>query len=420
MRAILVIVISATTAIGLCAQERPVLMVSDAEDAALWRGGEASTEHVAEGQQSIRWRFADESNQLRLDDIPHDWSAYNALAFDVYSEKATDSRFWLLLPSENPETEGPDYFSLSLRLDFEGWRHFIFSFDEIGMARTPLGWQAVESFRLHSAWAPDMVVDPEAVVYVDNIRLERYDSTGPRMTDSEFFAARDLERPELAAVREAVDAGDLEAAKSAWAAHLRERRAPRWKEMWFERPEPVSATPALTGQADLATQHIFRWQSNEFFLGEDIDWSQNQMTEGESATIEWNANLNRHGLFSLLSQAYWRTGDEKYAQKLVEMWLDWIEDAPVLLNASGNSPYHWAWETLNTAVRTSGSWPQSLFRTIDSPAWTDEALVTVAKSFAEHAGHLMKHPSHGNWLTAKSTVLYYTGMLFHKFSNATA
>ncbi len=418
MRSILMILIAATTSAALYAQDRPVLMVNDAEDASLWRGGEASTAHVSEGQRSIRWQLADQGNELRLEAIPHDWSGYNALSFDLYSEKATDSRLWLLLPSENPDTEGPDYFSVSLRLDFEGWRHFIFSFDEIGMARTPLGWQAIESLRLHSAWAPDTVVDPEAVVFVDNIKLEQYDSTGPRMTDREFLDALDLERSELAAIREAVEAGDPEAAKLAWAAHLRARHEPRWKEMWFERPEPVPATPAVIGQADLAMQHIFRWQSDEFFLGEDIDWSQNQMTEGESATIEWNANLNRHGLFNILSQAYWRTGDEKYAQKLVEMWLAWIEDAPVLLNASGNSPYHWAWETLNTAVRTSGSWPRSLFRTIDSPAWTDEALVTVTKSFAEHARHLMKHPSHGNWLTAESTGLYYTGVLFPEFAEA--
>ncbi len=400
-----------------CAQGRPSLPISDCDDATAWQGGEPSTQHVTQGEGSIRWELA-ANRELRLADIPHDWSEYNALVFDMYSENATGSPFWLLLPSEDREREGPDYFSLRLTLDYEGWRHYILPFDEIGRARHPLGWHTIELFRLHAAWDPNIQVDPEAVVYVDDIRLERYDDTGPRMSDEEFFGALDLERPELQAVRAAVEAGDLEGAKSAWAEHLRTRETPRWFDMWYGRPEPVPAERANTGTADLALEHRFRWQHETFFLGEDIDWSQNQMTEGESATVEWNARLNRHPMFTALATAYWRTGEERYADKLVELWVDWIEDAPLLLHASGNHPYHWAWETLNTAVRASSAWPSSLFRTIEAPAWTDDALVMVTKSFAEHARHLVKHPTGGNWLTAECTGLYYTGVLFPEYREA--
>ncbi len=399
------------------AQDRPTLMVSDCDDAGAWSGIAVSTEHVTQGAASIRWQLA-EPKGISTDAIPHDWSEHNALAFDLYSERATDSPFWIILPSEDPDQDGMDYFALRLRIDFTGGRHYVLPFDEIGRTRHPVGWHMITSFKLHSAWDPNIEVDPEAVVYVDNIRLEQYDDTGPRMSDEELFEALDLERPELQAVREAVAADDTEAAKTAWATHLRERRTPRWFDMWHERPDPVAPERANLGGAERAMQHVFRFQSQNFELGEDIDWSSNQMTEGESATVEWNASLNRHGLFSALATAHWRTGDEKWADELVAMWTDWIEDAPVLLNSSGNSPYHWAWETLNTAVRAGGAWPSSFFRTLDSPAWTDEAIVTVSKSFAEHARHLMKHPSVGNWLTSESTGLYYVGVLFPEFAEA--
>ncbi|MEA3401783.1 MAG: alginate lyase family protein [Armatimonadota bacterium] len=413
----LCIVMMVVTAAAVVGQERPSMMISDCDDAAAWTGGEAARKPRTQGEGSIRWQMA-ANKALRLAQAPPDWSEYNALAFDLYAEKATGSPLWVLMSSDNPQTEGPDYFTLRLKLDHEGWRHYVLPFDEIGSARRPIGWHQIELFRFHSAWDPEIEVDPEAVVYVDDIRLERHDQTGPRMTDEELFEALDLQRPELAAVREAVEAGDVEAAKAAWAGHLRARESPRWFQDWRERPEPVPPEQANTGVADLALENTFRWQGEEFFLGEDIDWSQNQMTEGESATVEWNARLNRHPMFTALATAYWRTREERYAEKLVELWVDWIEDAPLLLHASGNSPYHWAWETLNTAVRASNTWPDTIFRTLDAPGWTDEALVMVTKSFAEHARHLRKHPTSGNWLTAESTGLYYTGVLFPEFEEA--
>jgi len=59
---------------------------------------------------------------------------------------------------------------------------------------------------------------------------------GLRMDDQAFFAALALERDSLAAVREAVAAGDLTAAKAAYARYLRERPSPRWRIDWRQHP----------------------------------------------------------------------------------------------------------------------------------------------------------------------------------------
>ncbi len=399
------------------AQQRPTLLVNDCDDVGQWKGGEAATEPLKEGAGSIRWVLA-ENHSLGTAEIPHDWSEYNAVAFDLYSQEATGSPVWLILTSEDPEQEGSDYYSLRFPLDYQGWREFILPFDEIGKVRHPVGWHHIERFMLHSAWDPNLEVDPKAVAYLDHVRLTKYDQMGPRMTDEEFFQALNLDYPGLEAVKAAVEAGDLDAAKHAYAEHLRTRETPRWTVDWHDRPEPKPADQVNTRVADLALEHKFSWGGDIFDLGEDIDWSQNQMTEGESATVEWNARLNRHPMFQALARAYWYTGEEKYAEELVAEMTDWIEDAPVLLYASGNHPYHWAWETLNTAVRGSSAWPESIFRTLDAQAWTDEALVMVTKSLAEHARHLMKHPTGGNWLTAESTAISYIGTLFPEFKEA--
>lgn len=392
------------------------LTLSDCDDAAAWTGGELVREPVRQGSGAIRWRLA-EPQSLGLKQTPGDWSQFNALVFELYSERATGSPIWVIATSENPEQDGPDYYCVTLKLDFEGWQRIVLPFDEIRPVRHPLGWHSIGRFYLHSAWDPRIQVDPQAVVVVDDVRLVHLSDKGPRMTDEEFFEALDLTRPGLERVAAAVAAGDLAGAKTAWAQYLRTRERPRWFTDWRDRPQ--QPTPArVSTAAKLALEHKMAWQNKTFYLGEDIDWSQNQMTEGESATIEWNAYLNRHMSFKALGEAWFYTGERQYSDKLVELMVDWIEDAPVLLHSSGNSPYHWAWETLNTAVRTSDTWPDALFRTLDAPSWTDEALVMVTKSFAEHARHLMRYPTSRNWLTAEATGLFYTGVLFPEYREA--
>ena len=182
----------------------------------------------------------------------------------------------------------------------------------------------------------------------------------------------------------------------------------------------LSSAPETT-EADSIIAHKFSLQGFRKVVhdfGPRIDWSCNPMDKGETKTVEWNAKLNRCFHFSPLINAYWQTGDDKYAHELAEQMNGWIEDNPVLLFRSGNGPYHYAWETLNTGIRMHNTWPEALFRCLDSPSFTDDIIVNIMKSIVEHVRHLQRWPSKGNWLTAESYGVYVAGLMFPEFKDA--
>ncbi|MDH7601398.1 MAG: alginate lyase family protein [Armatimonadota bacterium] len=235
---------------------------------------------------------------------------------------------------------------------------------------------------------------------------------GPRLTDEEFFSMLIPGYPGLEKVEKAVKAGDYAAARHEFAEYLRRRTKPVWyfdphsRPKHEKRPENVD-----TSEADrILNRELPSVGVYHKFEGE-IDWNLNPINYKE-----WPWQLNRHPFWVTLGRAYWATGEEKYAQEFVYQMTDWVRKNPVPTETSGNETY--TWRTIEQGIRCSTSWPEAFFLFLTSPSFNDDAVVTMVKSFVEHARQLMKWHTGGNWLTMESNGLMHVGVLFPEFKEA--
>ncbi|MEW6357474.1 MAG: heparinase II/III family protein [Planctomycetota bacterium] len=348
---------------------------------------------------------------------------------------------WFVAPKDRPTRDMPPQtrraekgvggrYRATAPVDWTGWKKVTLTKDGFKPQGKPLGWDWISKFSLSA----QVTGDPTGVtLYLDDVKL-----VGPAGEcslgdfESEATGWRDVFRSE-----EQAHSG--KASGKWWFLDMFrttfcEKFPGDWTkydalEFWLHVEKPakldiiVSADsyPPDTEYADTILTHKFTiggFKKNVFDFGQRINWSSNAMTEGESSTIEWNAQLNRHFHFQHLVRAYWETGDEKYARELAQEMNAWIEDCPLLLISSGNSPYHYAWETLNTACRFQMSWPDAIFSCILSPEFTDDIIVNIVKSAAEHAKHLIKNPTSGNWYTAEALGIFTVGVLFPEYKTA--
>ncbi len=158
----------------------------DAEPERWGAGTSLDAEHVKQGDASMRWP-AGETGHISRADIPHDWTEYRAISFWLFSEKATDSILVVSFTSDDPETEGGDYFVLFDRVNWSGWREFELVLDTLGRARSPLGLDEIEAIHFYAVgWGQQKLV-PDTVLYLDDMRLIS-------RTEEELAALREQQR----------------------------------------------------------------------------------------------------------------------------------------------------------------------------------------------------------------------------------
>lgn len=333
-----------------------------------------------------------------------------------------------------------DYFSTFVKVDWQGWKLLKFRKGDFSprayvegkgwQTKKPIGWHWIRCILLSMrGWG--LRPDPGTVLYFDSIRLVRKDGSAVVIGDFEDEASSrrwgGLERTDEVA-RDGRFSGRWRPIKSP---SVRCWNIPHdWTEfealeMWVYSERPTGARFVLVLDSDMpryerAEEYVkkrFEWFGASIEFKDKIDWYANP-TKGPERTHCWNENLNRHFHFRDLSRAYWETGDERFAEALVEQWLDWIRSCPRPLLSSGNRGPACTWQTLTTGIRLESTWPEAFYRVLGSKAMTDSAIVTIMKSIYEQAEHLVRWPSGGNWLTEESIGLYTAGMLFPEFRRA--
>lgn len=245
---------------------------------------------------------------------------------------------------------------------------------------------------------------------------------GP-VSERELFAALDLGRPDLAAVRTALAADDLAAARAALASHLRTRPSP-WELDAIEAPGE-GAAPASSEEVLAEAERVVRGELTivgvpHAFEGGDIDWAFNP-TRGRDDlpfTRQWGNHLNRTRFWRPLAEAYLATGDERFAAAWSAQLRDFIEDNP--FDPDADEELRPAWKTLVAASRMKNTWPDllSVFRA--SPSVSDDDLVRLLCSFLEHGRHLRAHHDEGldNHLAVEMRGLLTVGCLFPELREA--
>ncbi len=177
----------------------------------------------------------------------------------------------------------------------------------------------------------------------------------------------------------------------------------------------ASAERAAAGKFDLLG-------FTDLDFGAPIDWSFNPLSGDRAPLVHWSkispvAPIGKGDLkvfweahrtmhFVTLGQAYWLTGDERFAEAFVDQASSWIETNPVGMGVG------WA-ASLDVSIRAI-QWLWALSLCADSRTVTCEFVARLLKSLIAHGRHVEKYLSHyfspNTHLTGEALGLFYLGV----------
>jgi hypothetical protein len=244
----------------------------------------------------------------------------------------------------------------------------------------------------------------------------------PLLSDAALAGALNLDQPGLEKVKAAAAAGDFAQARQAYLNYRRSISTVRWRVMPSDKPKTAVSTDDPAG--DEVVNHVIRnmygFSPKVGDMGRDFDWTYNPVPRGSpNFSSEWTfCVISRTQFWNVLADAYWRTGDEKYAREWVAELEDFAKKNPIE-RATGFSPLggpDTLWRTLDAGIRMHDSWPYAYAHFVNSPAFTAEANWLFLNEIHTHgtrlAAGLADPKRSGNWVTTECFGLYTLAVLF--------
>ena len=238
------------------------------------------------------------------------------------------------------------------------------------------------------------------------------------LDDAGFYNRLNLEFPGLEKAAAAVAAKDYPTARRELLAYYLTREGPSYYRRWEKRP---SWNPARKkdSKAEVYLTHrmpIHSYETPTYDVGREFDWHVFPIVD-----VEWPTKIHRHFHWNALAGGYWSTGNEAYANEIVQQMVDWGQDNP--MERWDRHRYRWAWSTLNAAIRIYSTWTNAWLRIHRSKSWTPDAQFVMMTLLREHGQFLMTtktRAGRSNWSVAESRGLVELGIMFPEFKEAPA
>ena len=230
-----------------------------------------------------------------------------------------------------------------------------------------------------------------------------------------FWNAFDLDRPEMEAMKAAVEKGDEKAAEAALVALMRKLERPCVDDVPTAEPSDnimKRADETLAGTYRLAGCPTYTFEGPVVWNADPYNYNQ------------WAIALNRHVEWRFVASAYRKTGDARYAKFWSDQVRDWVASMPVIIEPYIEGPYNQPGRpslSLDAGIRMGQSWFQSFEVFRKAPEVPDAAIVDFVRSCYDHALYLMKPEnfrSGSNWGAMESNGLYHIGVLLPEFRDA--
>lgn len=169
---------------------------------------------------------------------------------------------------------------------------------------------------------------------------------------------------------------------------------------------------------------------DDLSFGDPIDWHLEPTSGKRSPLVHWSKinfldpkvagdkkvtwELNRHGHFVTLGQAYWLTGDERFAEAFVAQASAWMNSNPPKLGIN------WA-SSLELAFRVI-AWTWAIYLFAESDRLTPKFVTRFLKFLVAQGRHIESYLSHyfspNTHLTGEALGLFYLGATMPEFARA--